>query len=341
MPRIPALSALLLTLSACQAPDAPTAVAAAPTPVVVVSAQTQSWVDSIQALGTAQANQSVTLTAKVTDTVRRINFNDGDSVDAGQILIELSDRAETAQLEEARAALKETERQYSRTTESLKKGAVPKSQVDQALSARDQASARMRTLAARLDDKVIIAPFSGVLGFSQVSQGTLLTPGVVITTLDDVRTIKLDFSVPEAFLDAIKPGQVISATTAAFPGKNFAGEVATIDSRVDPITRAALVRALLPNDLAQIKPGMLMTVNVMKESREAIVVPEIALSGLRNQTFAFRLKADSSVEQIIVKVGARKSGFAEITEGMTVGDQIVTDGLVRIRNGSKVRVVKG
>lgn len=325
-------------LAACQSETLPAAKAAPPLPVRVVAVQSVPWTDSIQALGTAQANESVTITAKVTDTVRRINFSDGDTVDAGQILIEMSDRAETAQLEEARAALKETERQYARATESLVKGAVTKSQVDQAVSARDQASARMRTLAARLDDKVIIAPFSGVLGFRQVSQGSLLTPGSVITTLDDVRTIKLDFSVPEAFLGGIAPGQVITASTSAFAGKKFTGAVSSIGSRVDPITRAAMVRALLPNKDLQIKPGMLMTVLVMAEPRDSLVVPEIALSGIREQTFAFRLKADSTVEQVQVKVGARRSGVAEILDGLSVGDQIVTEGLVRVRNGAKVRV---
>lgn len=333
---------LVMSLAACQsesaAPAAAAAAAAAAIPVKVVAAKSEEWVDSIQALGTAQANESVTITAKVTDTVRRINFSDGDAVDAGQILIEMSDRAETAQLEEARAALKEAERQLTRTAESVQKGAVTKAQLDQATSARDQASARMRTLAARLDDKVIIAPFTGVLGFRMVSQGSLLTPGAVITTLDDVRTIKLDFSVPEAFLGAIEKGQVIGATTAAFAGKKFAGTVSSIDSRVDPITRAGLVRAVLPNADALIKPGMLMTVNVMKTPRSAVVVPEIALSGIRDQTFAFRLKPDASVEQIFVKVGARHAGVVEVLEGVAAGDQIVTEGLVRLRNGAKVRV---
>jgi membrane fusion protein, multidrug efflux system len=329
----------LVALIGCQAQTAAPPGAQAPAvPVRVVAAKTESWVDSIDALGTAQANESVTLTAKVADTVRRVSFADGDTVEAGQVLIELSDRAETAQLEEARAALKETERQYARTTESFKKGAVTKAQVDQALSARDQAAARMRTLAARLDDKVIIAPFSGRLGFRQVSQGTLLSPGTVITTLDDVRTIKLDFSVPESYLGTIERGQMISATTSAYPGRQFEGEVSSVDSRVDPITRAALVRALIPNPEALIKPGMLMSVTLMKAPREAIVVPEISLSGLRDQTFAYRLKADASVEQVFVRVGARRSGVAEITEGLSVGDQIVTDGLVRLRPGAKVQV---
>jgi membrane fusion protein, multidrug efflux system len=331
---------VLIALAACQSESAAPAgpPAAVAIPVKVVAAKSEEWVDSIQALGTAQANESVTITAKVTDTVRRINFADGDAVDAGQILIEMSDRAETAQLEEARAALKEAERQLTRTAESVQKGAVTKAQLDQATSARDQASARMRTLAARLDDKVIIAPFSGVLGFRMVSQGSLLTPGSVITTLDDVRTIKLDFSVPEAFLGAIEKGQVIAATTAAFAGRKFAGTVASIDSRVDPVTRAGLVRAMLPNADGLIKPGMLMTVNVMKSPRNAIVVPEIAISGIRDQTFAFRLKPDASVEQIFIKLGARHSGVVEVTEGLNAGDQVITEGLVRLRNGAKVKV---
>ena len=168
-------------------------------------------VDRIQALGTARANESVTLTAKTAETVARVNFSDGQSVEAGAVLVELTDRAEVAQLKEAQAAYVETEKQYDRLRGLVKQGTVTQSQVDQQLGARDSARARMEAIRVRLSDRVITAPFAGVLGFRTVSPGALVQPGTVITTLDDVRTIKLDFSVPETFLAALAVGQHIEA----------------------------------------------------------------------------------------------------------------------------------
>jgi membrane fusion protein (multidrug efflux system) len=333
----------LLTLAACGGGTAPGAGlgagAAKPQPVVVQPVTRTAWVDRIQALGTARANESVTLTAKTAETVARVNFSDGQLVEAGAVLVEMTDRAEVAQLKEAQAAYSETEKQYERLRGLVKQGTVTQSQVDAQLAARDTARARMEAIRVRLSDRVVTAPFAGVLGFRAVSPGTLVQPGTVITTLDDIRTIKLDFSVPETFLSALAPGQTIEAKSAAYPDVAFDGIVTSLDSRVDPVTRAILVRAEIPNPERLLKPGMLLNVDVLNRPRESLTIPEISLSALRERMFVYRVDADNVAREITVRIGGRRSGEVEILEGLSEGDRIVTDGLVRMRDGAPVAIV--
>src|SRR5262245_6974290 len=168
--------------------------------VTVGKVRRDSIFDVVEALGTAQANESVTLTAKVTDTVRRVNFEDGDYVDAGTVLIELTNQEEEALLAEARANLDDAESQLRRLTDLSGRGLTSASELDVARSRAGATQARLNSIVARLRDRLIQAPFSGVLGFRQVSPGTLLSPNTPITSIDDISVIKLDFTVPETFI---------------------------------------------------------------------------------------------------------------------------------------------
>ncbi len=306
--------------------------------VTATLAQNAQWQDEIQALGTAQANESVTLTAKVTETVTRINFQDGDFVEAGAVLVDLSGRAEVAQLEAAQATFVESSKQYERLAELVKQGTIPRSQLDTQLSVRDAARARANAIRAALADRIISAPFSGVLGFRRVSPGALVTPGSVITTLDDISTIKLDFTVPESYLGQLAAGQTIRATSASFPEQIFEGKVSAIGSRVDPLTRAVPVRAEVPNPDARLHPGMLLSVRLLQAPRETLVVPEIAVVQVGTQAHVFRIDENDVVHQVTVVLGARRRGEVEVQSGLTAGDRIVVDGTVKLRDGSKVRL---
>lgn len=307
-----------------------------PVAVTVATVSPSPWVDTIEALGTAKANESVTITAKVTETVERVQFEDGDYVDAGEVLVDLSGRAELAGLEEARAAFKEAEQQYKRQAELVGQGTIARSQLDTQVALRDAARARMDAIRAQLSDRVITAPFAGVLGFRTVSPGGLVTPGTAIATLDDVSTIKLDFSVPETFLSSLAEGQKIVARSAAFPDREFEGVVSTVDSRVDPVTRAVTVRAAIPNPDSSLRPGMLMSVKLLKPSRDVLVIPELALTQVGSSAYVYRVKPDSSVEQVGITTGARRRGEVEIVEGLAPGDRIVVEGTVKLRDGAKV-----
>jgi len=340
--RVLALAMLILSagLAACSGgKPAGTGNAAgppAPTSVITTLAANTAWVDQIEALGTAKAKESVTITAKVTETVARVNFSDGDLVSEGRLLVDLSGRAEVAGLEEAQANYTEALQQYRRQVELVEAGTIARSQLDSLVATRDAAKARMDATRARLADRVIVAPFAGLLGFRQVSPGTLVTPGTAIATLDDVSLIKLDFSIPERFLAAVAIGQSIRARSAAWPDVHFEGTLTTIGSRVDPVTRAVTLRAELPNEEAQLRPGMLLTVELLLPARQTVVIPELALMQVGSQQSVFRVDAESVVSQVQVKSGARRRGEVEIVEGLVAGDRIVVEGIVKLRPGARV-----
>lgn len=334
----PLFALLLVACGGESAPAGPGGGAAGmpPVPVVSVQAERQPWVEVIEALGTTQARESVTVTAKVTEVVERIRFSDGDRVSAGDLLVDLSGRAEVAGLEEAQANYLETRQQYQRLAGLVEAGTVPRSQLDAQVAARDSARARVDSTRARLADRVITAPFDGVLGFRQVSPGTLVTPGTPIATLDDVSVIKLDFSVPETFLSALAEGQTVRARSAAFPQREFVGTVATVGSRIDPVSRAVTVRADFGNDEQLLRPGMLMTVRLEKAPRSALVIPELAIVQVGSQAHVFRVEESGQVSRADVQVGARRRGEVEIVHGLDEGDRVVVEGTVRLRPGMRV-----
>ncbi len=330
------LAALLTACADKKAADAgrPPAVT-----VTTTAAALKPWSDSIEALGTAQANESVMVTAKVTETVVRVNFEDGELVEAGQVLVDLSGRAELAGLEEAAAAFREAEQQYRRQQQLTEQKLVPASQLDTSRATAEAAKARLDATRARLSDRVITAPFAGVLGFRRVSPGTLVTPGTTIASLDDISVIKLEFSVPESFLAALEPGQKIAAQSSAYPGREFNGLLRTIDSRVDPVTRSVGMRAEILNVDRALRPGMLLTVRIFQPERQAVVVPEIAIVQIARDAYVFRVKADNSVERVAVKMGLRRAGEVEVISGLTAGERIVVDGTGKLRPGASIRDV--
>ncbi len=311
-------------------PPATRVIAAVVTPV--------QWRDTIEALGTARANESVTITAKVSEIVRKVTFESGDIVAAGDVLVDLSSGAQLAGLEEVRAAYHEAERQLKRQQELAERQLVAISQVDTQRAARDSALARMNVVRAALSDRVITAPFDGVLGLRQVSPGSLVTPGTPIATLDDISVIKLDFSVPERFLAMLAAGQEIAALSDTYQGRAFKGRVTSVDSRIDPITRSVAVRAEIPNPDRLLRPGMLMTVQLFREPRDTLVVPEIAILQVGMDSFVYRVTAEQTAERVPVELGSRRKGEVEIVRGLAAGDRIVTEGTVKLRDGAPISV---
>jgi membrane fusion protein, multidrug efflux system len=363
--------AVLLTLCACSAPPnagsttgvgqgaaaqsasaRPGQAPAPPVSVLRASVRSQEWVDEISALGTTAANESITLSAKVTETVARINFSDGDTVRAGDVLVELTGRAEVAALKEAQAAYLDADRQFERLDNIVKQGTVTRAQLDTQGAVRDQAQARREAIRARLSDRVILAPFSGVTGFRMVSPGALVTPGTAITTLDDIHVLKLDFSIPENQLGSVHVGDQVVAKSSAFPALSFVGKVVSIDSRIDTSTRAVKVRARLENPRADtsrteretpnsyvLRPGMLLSVKLQAQTRQALTVAEIAVMQQAGQAFVYKVGANSSAERVNVNVGARRSGEAEITSGLVATDVVIGEGAMKLRPGQTVQLI--
>ena len=309
-----------------------------PPPVIVYAVERGEFIERIEAIGTIKANESVTLTAQVTETVTKVNFDDGQFVKKGDILIEFNNAEERAQLAEARANYDEAKQQLDRIGELVQRGSATQARFDEQTRIAHGARARMAATRARLSDRLLKAPFSGILGFRQVSPGTLVEPGRGIATLDDVTQVKLDFSVPETFLSVLKPGLAIAAVSSAYSGQNFKGQVTTINSRVDPISRAVTVRAVLPNDAGFLRPGMLMIVDLVRERRQSLMVPEGALVPRQRKQFVLVVDEGDMVVQRQVIIGERRPGAVEIRSGLEVGEQIIVEGTHRAVPGRPVRI---
>jgi len=307
--------------------------------VVLVAATTQAWGDVLPVTGTAQANESLTLTASATERVTRVAFDDGEQVSKGQVLVELARSEESAGIAEAQVALAEAERQIARLEPLAQRGIVPRAELDAPRAARATARARVASANARLGDRVIKAPFAGVLGLRQISAGTVLSPGDPIVTLDDVSSIKLDLAVPERDMGRVAQGQALVATSAAFPDRKFAGVVGTIDSRIDPLSRTATVRAKLDNSDATLRPGMLLSVDLIAQPRQAVVVPEIAIQARGTTQYVMVASAAGVANERQVTVGSRRRGIVEIVQGLDAGERVVTDGLVKLRDGARIAEV--
>ncbi len=206
-----------------------------------------------------------------------------------------------AGLDEASAAYREAQKNFERQQSLVQRQLVSASQFDIQRALRDAAKGRLDQIRAQLSDRVIAAPFDGVLGLRLVSPGSLVTPGTVITTLDDVSRIKLDFSVPERDLSALSIGQAVVSTSDAFPGEQFRGLVTSVGSRVDPMTRALGARAEFDNPGNKLRPGMLLEVRLQRPARDTLQVPELSLQQVGRQSFVFRVGGDGKVAQVPVR----------------------------------------
>lgn len=289
----------------------------------------------IEAVGTASANESAEVTSKLSNVITAIRFQEGSLVKAGDVLVELDSAEQRATLAEAEANLAESERQLARTRDLASRQALSASELDQIEATVKANRARVEGARARLSDTVIRAGFTGRTGFRRVSVGAVVNPGTVITTLDDASLIKLDFTVPDTFLFALRPGLPVKAATAGLRGRTFEGKITRLDSRVDPVTRSLFVRAEIPNRDGVLKPGMFMTVTLQGDVLPALIVPEAAIVPEQGRAYVFVVE-DGVAHRREVSVGRRKPGEVEITSGLKEGERVVVDGTQNLRDGVKV-----
>jgi membrane fusion protein (multidrug efflux system) len=309
-----------------------------PTPVTAYTVAKETFPVTVEALGTANANESVILTAQTSDVVQSIDFDDGDLVEKGQLLLKLTDREERARLNELDINLQEAKRQLKRIDDLAQKSVASKQLLDEQQANVKALKAQFEVAKAKLEELELRAPFSGMLGVRQVSIGALVMPGDLIVTLDDVQIIKMDFTIAESHLASVSKGQQITATSAAYPDKTFIGKISSIASRIDPITRAIPIRAIIDNKDLKLRPGMLLKIELQKEVLHTLVIPESALVPIEDKQYVFLIRDDKAVRQE-VSVGLRKPGIAQITAGLNEGDVIVTEGALRLRQGSDVNVL--
>ena len=310
--------------------------------VIVVSAREQTVSEPIEVLGTLRANESAELTSSVTETIAEIRFRDGERVERGQVLVVMTNREQLAELAGAEANLAEAKRQFERVEDLAARGQESRAMLDRARRELDTARARLQAVEARLSDRLIIAPFDGVLGLRNVSAGSLLTPGMVITTLVDDSIMNLDFGVPELRLGQITEGLRVTAYSRAWPEHRFEGEVTSISNVVDPVTRSFQTRAQLENPNGLLRPGMLMTATLAGGERRSVTVPEEAILSRGREHHVLVVNTDenaqSTVERRRVELGTRGNGQIEIRQGLEDGQKVVVHGGFRLSDGQAVRI---
>lgn len=310
-----------------------------PATVTAQPVETRPFVDAIEALGTTRANEAIEVTSEVASVVTRIHFREGALVQTGEVLVSLDSTETQANLAAAQAALVDSRSQYQRSRQLFENNLVSASDLQRLEAQMNANAAQVEAARARLDYHTIRAPFTGRVGLRRVSLGSLVQPGTVITTLDDIDPIKLDFSVPEIFIGAISAEQRIVTRSEAYPGREFTGTVQSLATRVDPISRSLTVRASLPNPEGLLKPGMFLTVRLIRETAPVVLIPEQAVVPELEKQFVFVVN-DEKAHKREVTTGRRAPGVVEITGGLEPGETIIVDGAHKVTDQMPVTVVE-
>ncbi len=303
--------------------------------------QEQTFVNTLQALGTLKANEATTISASVTEVVSGIHFDDGQRVKTGDVLVALASTEENALLEKAQYTMNEAEQQYQRVKALVERNIATQANLDERKLAYDSAKSQLEATRSKLQDMLIIAPFDGVVGMRNISLGALVRPGDTITTLDDDSVMKLDMAVPSTYLPYLQIGMTIKAKAHALGGRYFEGTISSIGSRVDPVTRSVQVRAVIANPEQALRPGLLMIVELSEPPRLAVVVPEKALIKTAGETYVYIVAGEGDkkvAEKRIIEVGDRQPGVVEIASGLQAGEWVVTQGHLKLKPGSNLIV---
>jgi membrane fusion protein (multidrug efflux system) len=281
----------------------------------------------------------VEIRAQVSETVRRIAFEEGQSVRAGDVLVELNDAQALAAVASAKATLVDAEQRFHRAQELFNSELTSASDLETLEARRDAGRAALDAAEARLAETVVRAPFAGRVGLRRVSLGALVGPSVVITTLDDTDPVNVDFDVPETALGRLADGLPVEALSAAWPDSTFHGTVASIDTRVDPVSRTVKVRARVPNAAGLLRPGMFLTVKLLHRDVTALVIPEQAIVPEQSEQYVLVVLDEGKVERRRVATGRRRPGQVEILSGVDEGELVIAEGTQKARAGDTVEIV--
>ncbi len=314
-----------------------------PVYVSAVKAKLQNWQTYLNAIGSVIPINSVEVTTQVGGQITNIYFHSGEFVKKGQILAQIDDTVQIAQLKQYQAQLILAEfnyKQYKKLYEEKK--AVSQSSYIQALSTIKQTQALIKQIKTTIDDTIIIAPFSGILGIRQISVGQYINPGDEIILLDSVNPIYIDFTIPQNDIGKIKIGQSIKIGIDAYPKLSLTGKIQTIGININSTSRNVTIRAIVPNNNSILKPGMFVTVNVVLPiEHNVITTPATAITYNTYGTFLYVITKKNNAlfahTQYIV-TGEQKNNTVIITKGVKPGEMVVTAGQIKLTNGAEVLI---
>jgi membrane fusion protein (multidrug efflux system) len=299
----------------------------------------RSFLDEVAVLGVAKGRQSVTITSDTAELVTSVNFTDGQAVAKDQVLVTLKATEQDAGLAEAQAREDQARRDSERWALLAERGVAPRATAEQYQAQYRTAVAATAAARARKLDRVIRAPFAGVVGLSDIAPGALVSPGAAIVSLDDLSVIRVDFDVPDRYLAALGRGGLIEATPDVYPQRTFVGRIAQLDTRINSSTRAITARAEFRNPDGVLRPGMLMQVRIRNGARQSLAAPESALQYEGDLAFVFSVverNGRAIARKTLVTTGASADGMVEIKSGVKPGDRLVADGLNRLQDGQAI-----
>jgi membrane fusion protein (multidrug efflux system) len=319
-----------------------------PEAVTTVIARQEQWPSALNAIGTVEAVQGVTLSADLPGIVDAISFESGRMVQAGDVLVSLDTRQEQAQLAAAEAQLELARLNLERTRGLRAEGIVSQADADRASAEAKQAEARVGEIRAAIDRKQIRAPFDGILGIRQVNLGQYLTAGAAVVPLQSLHPIYLNFDVPQQEIGHLRIGGEVRATAEGMPGVTFSGRISAIDSVADEATRNVRIQATLSNPEGRLRPGMFVETRVVLGSKSPMVaLPASAISYAPYGDSVFVVDDLSGpgggqtyrgVRQQFVKLGGARGDQVAVVSGIEAGQEIVSSGAFKLRNGAAVHV---
>lgn len=318
-----------------------------PSAVTTIIAKRETWPSTLSVIGTTQAIQGVTVSADLPGTVAKIDFESGKRVHAGDVLAELDTRQERAQLAAAEADSELARVNYGREQKLVAEGVVARNEYDNALDQLKSTEAKVGEIRATIERKTIRAPFTGILGIRQIDLGQYLAAGQAIVPLQSVNPIYVNFGIPQQSTSEIRVGRTLRVSCDDLPGVQFSGRVTAMDSVVNESTRNIQVQATLENPGGRLRPGMFVNVQVTSGgSRDAITLPASAINYAPYGDSVYVVttltdpkgKTYQGVRQQIVKLDGSRGDQVAVVSGINPGDQVVTSGGFKLRNGAPVVV---
>lgn len=316
-------------------------------PVTTATAQKASWESLLAAVGSCEAVQGVRVTGELSGKVVRIAFAPGTSVRAGALLVQQDVSTETAQLRAVKARVALARTNLARAKKLLAKNAVPVAEHDAARAAVDQAAAEADTIRATIRKKTIRAPFAGRLGIREINLGQVINPGDEIVSLQSIDPIHINFRLPQQYLSRVQSGLTVRVTNDALPGQSLEGKITAVSPQVDMATRNVEIQATLANKAGHLRPGMFANVSVVLPARkEVLAVPATAIlhAPYSDSVFVVTSKApqekaaQGTVRQQFVRLGEKRGDYVAIVKGLEPGQDVVSTGVFKLRDGQPVRV---
>lgn len=313
--------------------------------VVTAPASMREMETLLEAVGSTRARRSVVITPASSGRVSEIRIEPGKAVSSGDLLLKLEDDIERADVAEAAARVRDAEGRLSRAQTLRQSNTVAEATVEQLTAELAIARAQLDRAQSRLRDRSILAPFNGVVGFTDIDVGAQVDVGEALTVIDDLSVIEVEFSLPERWFGQIRPGKMVQARSAVSADRVFTGLVDVIDSRIDPLSRSFRVRATIDNEENMLPAGMFMHLSVVVNQRDTLAIPEEAVVFEGNSAFSFVASAGADgtqrAERRPLKLGARAFGYVEVLDGVSLGEQVVIRGVQKVRDGVGLSVKTG